>query len=88
MNYHNIPELLIALMAVLLIIYGVLLSIQQRIINMYQKQLKDNYKQSNEVLNYCIRRILKDSIDSEDYETAKRCQDILEEFKKETVNEP
>lgn len=48
--------------------------IQKAAIEYYKEQEKDH----NEVLKYCLKQILTDAVETEDYETANRCQKLIE----------
>ena len=46
----------------------------------YYDKLDEAYTKDDEVLKYCLAQILKQSIEKEDYETAKRCQELLKQL--------
>ena len=57
------------------------ISYQSAMIEAYKKRLDDNYKYQQEMIKYCITDIYNRSVESEDYETAKKCQSILNDLK-------
>lgn len=49
----------------------------KKIIARQEQYIKEQERNKNEVLKYCVGRILQDSVQNEDYETSMRCRDIL-----------
>lgn len=58
----------------------VIITQQEQLIIAYQERLSECYNQDKTVLIYCLRHIISESIKIEDYETAKKCRDLLIEF--------
>jgi len=54
---------------------------QNQLFDAYKKRLDDNYKYQEELIKYCITDIYNRSVESEDYETAKKCLSVLDEMK-------
>jgi hypothetical protein len=61
----------------------VLIEKQRTLIDLQHKEIARSYANTDEVLEYCLRDILKQSIADgvEDFETAARCQKLLEQLR-------
>jgi hypothetical protein len=93
-NFMTTIEIVfVSFVGAITIVTHVLNYFQKTLIERYKMLLKDYYKKldeaytkDNELLKYCLAQILKQSIEKEDYETAKRCQELLKQFQEaETV---
>lgn len=81
--------ILISILGAITLLTTVLNFLQKALIERYRLLLKDYYDRlnevyanDNEVLKYCLMQIMKQSIESEDYETAHKCQDLLNTLQK------
>ncbi len=67
--------------SVLLVLMIIINRIDKILIKAYKDRIDKIEGAYDEVLDYCLTRVLKDSIDKEDYETATRCQQLLKKLK-------
>lgn len=50
---------------------------QQMIIRKYQKYIQTLEESKDEVMDYCLKSLLKEAIEAEGYEKAERCKNLL-----------
>lgn len=55
---------------------------QTEALNMYAKEIDRIYKQDDQLLKYCLSKILIDAVNDEDYNTAQRCKVLIDQLKK------
>ena len=62
----------------------VLINRQQKLIQLQSDEIKRSYANTDEILEYCLRDILKQAIadDVQDYETADRCFRLIKSLNK------
>lgn len=71
--------LMVALFVVHIINWATMHS-QSKTIGIYKKMLDDHRGDTADILKYCLTRIMNDSAQNEDYDTAKRCYDLLKKL--------
>jgi len=70
------------LLSLAVIALSIVDGIQKRIIRVLKKSIDDAVSRNDEILNWCLRYILKDSLRDEvqDYETAQKCANLLKDL--------
>ena len=53
---------------------------QNEALNIYAKEIDRIYKNDDEVLKYCLSKILEDAVENEDYNTAHRCKQLIDKL--------
>ncbi len=66
------------------ILYYKLLNFYRSRLNSYEVRLNESYKYSDETMKFCLNAIINNSIkdDVQDFETAKRCQELINKLSK------
>lgn len=72
-----------SIIGLLLLVTIILNYLQKTLIDEYKRRLDETYKNSDEVLEYCLMSIIKHSVqeDVQDFETANRCQELIKNLK-------
>lgn len=67
------------------LLQGLLNKHYKTLLKQYEDKLIEFNQKDDELLKYCLSRILTDAINKEDYETAKRCRDLLNNLNSVTL---
>lgn len=74
-------ELALSLIALISFFASYIMLEQQKKLTALYKEMAESEKRFNDaVIKFCLTRIMKDSAEKEDFETAERCRVLLEKF--------